>query len=93
LDIREEVVEDEEEVGPADCGGAGEREERLLGREGEGLLKRDIVDNLSNAKRFRCVKLFTRCSAKIFSLGVFNDRLRSSLAVLSSLSFSNSSSS
>lgn len=33
----------------ADCGGTGEREERLWDREGEGLLRRDIVDNLSKA--------------------------------------------
>lgn len=42
-------MEDEEDTSPAECGGTGEREERLLGREGEGLLKRDIVDNLSKA--------------------------------------------
>jgi hypothetical protein len=58
-------------------------------------IKKTIKNDLRTlTKRFLCVKLFTRCSAKIFSLGVFNDRLRSSLAVLSSsLSFSFSSSS
>jgi hypothetical protein len=45
-------------------------------------------------KRFRCVRLFTRCKASIFSLVLFSERLLSSLAVLSSsLSLSSSSSS
>jgi len=40
-----------DEGGPADCGGAGEREERLADGEGEGegLLRREMEDNLSKA--------------------------------------------
>ena len=52
FDVREwEEVVDIDEDGPADFGGTGERDERLTegDGEGEGLLSREMEDNLSKA--------------------------------------------
>lgn len=58
-------------------------------REGEGVFN---LDSLSSAIRLRWVRLMTRCRAAAFSEDACDERLRVSLAVLSSASLGISSS-